>query len=102
MDNHFEDRCGETGMETEHSFGLAIPNSGTLTFEGEADNIMNSIKDILRNRYVRLNVQWTVTDAPDTAPVLEMDVEGLAKAATVIDYAVLNAERRKILGTERN
>ena len=78
----------------------AVPNSGTLTFEGDADSILRSLNDILRNRYVRLNVQWTVTDAPDTAPVLEMDAKGLAKAATVIDYAVMNAERRKILGTE--
>lgn len=77
----------------------AVPDSGTLTFEGKADNILGAIKDILRNRYVRLNVQWTVTDAPDTAPII-MDTAGLAKAATVIDYAVTNAQRRKTLGTE--
>ncbi len=87
-------------MNHDDALELAVPNSGTLTFEGAADKILQSIKDILRNRYVRLNIQWTVTDAPDTAPVIEMDVEGLAKAATVIDYAVMNAARRKTLGTE--
>ena len=89
----------DTVGETDHSFNLAVPNSGTLTFEGEADNIMNSIKDILRNRYVRLNVQWTVTDAPDVAPVVTMDTSGLAKASTVIDYALINNQRREQLGT---
>lgn len=85
--------------ETDHSCKLAVPNSGTLTFEGEADNIMNSMKDILRNRYVRLNVQWTVTDGPSELTVT-MDTAGLAKAATVIDYAVLNAQRKATLGTK--
>lgn len=86
-------------MNHDDTLEMAVPDSGTLAFEGKADNILGAIKDILRNRYVRLNVQWTVTDAPDTAPII-MDTAGLAKAATVIDYAVLNAQRKATLGTE--
>lgn len=78
----------------------AVPDSGTLTFEGKAGDIMRSIKDILRNRYVRLSVQWSVTDEPDVAPILTMDTEGLAKAAAVIDYAVINNKRREAMGTK--
>lgn len=84
-----------------HACEVAVPNSGTLTFEGDADSIMWSIKDILRNRYVRLNVQWTVVnDRLDAEKTVTIDTKGLAKAATVIDYALMNEARKAKLGTK--
>lgn len=77
----------------------AVPNNGTLTFEGKSEDILRTMNDILRNRYVRLSVQWTVVDAPDVEFTLNLDTDALKKAATTIDYAILNDQRRRTMNS---
>ena len=37
----------------------SYPNTGTLTFEDYADNILSTVGKILENRKVRLLVEWS-------------------------------------------
>lgn len=79
--------------------GIA-PNNGTLTFEGTANDILLSLQGILQNRYVRLTVQWSVVDENVGLPPMKIDTDALAKAGKIIDYAVMNEQRKKALGTK--
>ena len=78
--------------------GIA-PDNGTLTFEGKANDILLSLQGILQNRYVRLSVQWTTAEAPIIkSPMVNTDE--LRNAGKIIDYAILNKQRREKLNTK--
>lgn len=77
------------------SIPVEVPKSGTLVFEGDARDIMNTLGDILQNRRVKLNVQWTVVDKSNTNITMSFDNASLAEAAKIVNYSILNEQRKK-------
>lgn len=73
------------------------PRAGRMTFVGHADDISKTIKNILKNGNVRLTVEWYTVDETG---VVNMDSNALAKAATTINYAMLNEQRKNALNTK--
>lgn len=75
----------------------AVPRAGRMTFVGNAEDILKTIKDILKNERVRFTVDWHMVDETG---VVNVDAEKLAEAATTLNYAALNEQRKKALGTK--
>lgn len=75
----------------------AVPRAGRMTFVGNAEDILRTIQDILKNERVRFTVDWHIVDETG---VVNMDTENLARAATALNYAALNEKRKKALGTK--
>lgn len=78
---------------TDHS----VPRAGRMTFVGNADDILKTLGDILKNEKVRFTVDWHKVDETG---VVDLNAETLAKAATTLNYAALNEQRKKAQGTK--
>jgi hypothetical protein len=63
----------------------AVPTKGEMTFDGNVDDILRTLSTVLGDKKIHLTVKWTVagTDLPKAA-----------------QYAILNAERRKMLNSK--
>lgn len=81
----------------------AVPDVGEMTFEGDIDDILRSIRRLLEGQNVHLTIKWDVLDKEEKDIPGEINKEKMLKRLQELEkaakYAVLNEQRRKAAGS---